>query len=929
MRGELVSIDLETTGFDPNRDEIIEVAAVRFRDGEILDTFQTLVNPARSIPPAVVRLTGIRDEDVRDAPGIAQVLPGVAAFCGSAPIVGHNVGFDAVFLNARGILRGNPTLDTYDLALTLLPTAPRYNLTALTSSIGVEIGTAHRALFDARATALLYADLYARAIALPLETLKALVAMAHGLEWGAKRTFEAALDEVRASGRATAHPGTPAFTPDPRALADDAGTITRGDRTAPIAREGVLSQFAADGALAASLPGYAVRREQVAMAGAVIDALNDGRHMMIEAGTGTGKTFAYLIPALTWAVANRTRVVVSTHTLTLQDQLLNDDVPAVRSALGLSFEAAALKGRANYLCPLQWEYAQAHAPGSLDELRLRARVLVWLLTTTTAERGELSLRGGGEATLWNLWSADHPGCTLDRCRTAAEGRCPFFKARRAAERAHLVIVNHALLFSDAVAEGGVLPPYDHVILDEAHQLEEAYTGAMSYRIDGETVARMLAVWGEGGRGLLGELRGAIAATGSARENEVLLPYIDEVLPIVALATRQAERFFTAVGDLLSERERADSYAQPRITPARRSEEAFGKAAGAGSRLSEFIGALADAARQIVGALRRSKTFDRTRYSALIESAAAALESLDKLNARLVAFIDAPDENQIVWLSTHRERVQVNSAPLHVGDAVDTALWSAKRSVILTSATLATDSGFGYLQNRLNAAHIGTLALGSPFDYPASTLLFLPTDLADPSDKAKYQRDIERGITELATALGGRTLALFTSFSQLRSTSEAITPRLAAAGITVLEQGDNTNRQALLTAFRNTPRTVLLATRSFWEGVDIPGDALSALVIVRLPFAVPTDPIVAARSETYADPFSEYSLADAILRFRQGFGRLIRSEHDRGVVTVFDGRVTSKQYGLRFIDALPACTQRQGLLADLPAQARAWLDRAEN
>jgi DNA polymerase-3 subunit epsilon/ATP-dependent DNA helicase DinG len=253
------------------------------------------------------------------------------------------------------------------------------------------------------------------------------------------------------------------------------------------------------------------------------------------------------------------------------------------------------------------------------------------------------------------------------------------------------------------------------------------------------------------------------------------------------------------------------------------------------------------------------------------------------------------------------------------------LWHEKSSVILTSATLTTTGEFDYLRGRLSAQDAYELSLGSPFDFETSTLLYLINDIPEPSDRHGHQRGVETGLIRLCRATGGRTLALFTSYEQLKRTSQAIAPILARDDILVYEQGEGASPHTLLETFRSTERAVLLGTRAFWEGVDVPGEALSVLAIIKLPFDVPSDPIVAARSETFEDPFSEYSLPEAILRFRQGFGRLIRTQYDRGVVAIFDRRILSKRYGRMFLDSLPPCTIKAGSVADLPRAAAQWLN----
>jgi DNA polymerase-3 subunit epsilon/ATP-dependent DNA helicase DinG len=284
------------------------------------------------------------------------------------------------------------------------------------------------------------------------------------------------------------------------------------------------------------------------------------------------------------------------------------------------------------------------------------------------------------------------------------------------------------------------------------------------------------------------------------------------------------------------------------------------------------------------------------------------------------------DNVITWseVAANTGSVSLHAAPLHVGELVRRHLFDAKDLVILTSATLRTEETFDFLRERLSASDVSEAAVGSPFDYETSTLFYLPTDIPEPSNPG-YQRTVESALIGLVRATRGRTLILFTSYSQLKNTASAIRERLADDGIVVFEQGGGGSRAQLLDSFRSAERSVLLGTRSFWEGIDVVGEKLSCVVITRLPFAVPDDPIFSARSETYDDAFNQYSLPDAILRFRQGFGRLIRTRTDRGVVVCLDRRLTSKRYGQAFVQSLPKCTVEHGPLANLPAMAARWID----
>jgi DNA polymerase-3 subunit epsilon/ATP-dependent DNA helicase DinG len=932
MRGELVAIDLETTGFDPEADKIIEVGAVRIRDGEILDEYGALVNPGIPIPSHITQLTGIRTDDVLNAPIITQILPALRTFVGNAPLVGHNIGFDLGFLNQHHIVQNNLRIDTYDLASILLPRAPRYSLASLASESAIELEHAHRALDDARAAARLYWRLWQKMLTLPYATLYEINAAAQGIEWDARPIFEAALRD---------HPSPGAFKPtgDPE-LIHLFGQLDAVEETPPATPNRQLDSAAlahwlqSDGALAQSLPNYEERPQQIEMATAIANAFNTGQHLMAEAGTGTGKTLAYLLPAVLWATQNHEPVVISTNTINLQDQILTKDIPVMQKALGTTFRAAVVKGRGNYLCPRRLAAIRRRRPTHVDELRTLAKVLVWLTESNTGDRSEITLRGPVENDTWGRLSAEDEGCTIGRCHTAMQGACPFFKARKAAENAHVLVINHALLLADATSANQVLPSYRYLIVDEAHHLEDATTQALSFRLDEATLRRRLAELGSPRRGLLGDLLNSARTRIPERDFSRLETIAKHISTAANAMETHIQTLFNALRDFFyeaSNRGRSGDYStQIRITPAQRALNHFGQMQAAWNTLREFFDVLSDTMRRLTEFLGRLESHNIPDYNDLANSTAASARYLETVREQLNAFINDPASNHVYWINVGQNiaYLSLHSAPLHVGGLMQQYLWNTKAAVICTSATLQTDASFDYIRERLSADTAQTLDVGSPFDYQNSTLIYIPDDIPDPNEKTAYQQAVERGLIELAAALNGRVLGLFTSYTQLRQTAQAISPRLALGNITVYDQSDGSSRQALLDGFRSTEKAVLLGTKSFWEGVDIPGDSLSALVITRLPFAVPTEPIFAARSETYKDSFNQYALPDAILRFRQGFGRLIRAQTDRGVVAVFDRRVISKSYGSSFLEALPQCTIQYGSLRSLPEAATSWLNRTK-
>lgn len=934
MREVIVALDLETTGLNQYEDDIIEIGAASFRDGELLDTYQTLINPGRSIPERVTAITGIRSDDLIGCPAVREVLPDLRRFIGAHPVVAHNVEFDLGFLKRFDVATGNLALDTYDLASVLLPTAPRYTLNSLIGQLGLDLENAHRALDDAVAAGQLYWALWQRVLGLPLDTLREIAEAARELDWSAKPVFMAALAERSR----TALTGAPA-----RRATIGAGDLFTPDRSPwrplrpnferrPLDVERLAGMIEAGGDMAAAFPNYEHRPQQVDMLRRVAEAFNSGGHLMVEAPTGVGKSMAYLIPAIAWATQNDERVVISTATINLQDQLLSRDLPMLRQALGIPFEAALVKGRGNYLCPRRLATLRRRGPTSVAELRMLAKVLVWLLDSETGDRGEISLRGYEEAAIWSRLSAEDEGCTLERCGEQMDGACPFYKARRRAESAHVLIVNHALLLADVQIGNRVLPEYRHLIVDEAHHLEDATTNGLSFQITQATLQRRLEDLGDVHKGLLGDVirgtRGSVPPKHFAQIEE----YVRIVATALGAMGHHTERYFEALRRFLesSGALRPGEYSnQVRITPALRNQPDWAQVEAAWDTLAQFTLAISDAMNRLARGLAGLEQFDVLNFDDLLSSVGAAARHLEEMHVQLDAFSARPQENTIYWAQVDQDgtRLSVHAAPLHVGPLLEQYLWSTQDVVILTSATLRTGGTFEYVCDRLGASHVDSAVVGSPFDYEQSTLVYIPADMPDPTARRdEYQRAVERGLIELAAATGGRMLGLFTSYTQLRQTAQAIAPRLALGDITVFDQSDGTSRQALLDGFVRTERAVLLGTRSFWEGVDIPGDDLSVLVIVRLPFTVPSDPIFAARSELYENSFMQYAVPDAVLRFRQGFGRLIRTRTDRGIVALFDNRVITKRYGQVFLDSLPGCTVRRGPLAGLPGAAVEWLAR---
>jgi len=928
----MVAIDIETTGLDPQADSIIEIGAVRFNGHRVEDEWTTLINPNRPIPPMITGLTGITNEMVRNAPPLKAVIQDLEAFVGEDPVLGHNVQFDLSFLRRGGILKYNEVVDTYELASILLPTASRYNLGALGQALGVILPATHRALDDARCTHGIYLHLYEDALNLPIDLLAEFVRLSEPFDWGAgwlmQQILKARVRQPIPARQAHDAAHGPLFQADSEPLYPPLQPV---EQPQPLDPDEVSALLEYGGPFARYFEYYENRPQQVEMLRAVTQALNQGQHLMVEAGTGTGKSFAYLIPAALFALQNEQRVVISTNTINLQEQLIKKDIPDLRAALGIDLQAAVLKGRSNYLCPRRVEMLRQRGPEGVEEMRVLAKVLVWLAQGGSGDRTEINLNGPIERDKWLRMSAEDEGCRAEVCVARTGGACPFYRSRQAAQSAHLLVVNHALLLADVATGSRVLPDYQYVIIDEAHHLESATTNALSFRVTQNDISRLIRELGSTSSGILGRLLSAAHEALRPSELAAASQSVQRATDLAFRLDHDFGQFFLAISLFMEDRREGNpvsSYGQTeRILPATRTLPTWTDVEVNWDTAHETADLLLNLIAQLHKSFSESSDGMSEELEDVLGNLADVHRQLTEIEANVTGLVSSPDPQSIYWAEVQPKNngLALQVAPLHIGSLMQKFLWNEKASVILTSATLTANGEFDYLRSRLSAETADELALGSPFDYEHAALLYLANDIPEPADATNYQRSIEQTLIRLSKATGGRLMALFTSYAQLRRTSQAITPALLDDDIFVYEQGEGSSANTLLENFRGAERAVLLGTRSFWEGVDIPGEALSVLVITKLPFDVPSDPIIAARSETFEDPFSEYSLPEAILRFRQGFGRLIRTASDRGVVAVLDRRVLTKRYGKQFIDSLPQCKLKIGPTADLPGSAAKWLN----
>jgi DNA polymerase-3 subunit epsilon/ATP-dependent DNA helicase DinG len=490
--------------------------------------------------------------------------------------------------------------------------------------------------------------------------------------------------------------------------------------------------------------------------------------------------------------------------------------------------------------------------------------------------------------------------------------------------------------SDAVSASQVLPEYRHLIVDEAHHLEDQATDQLGYVMQTREVLGFLddlspATNAERRAGLLGELpqnfRGSTSPPQIQRRAEELARTAIVKVTEVRVAV---DTFFQAVTGFMAQRPLDNrGYEQrTRLTSAARRQPAWTAVDVAWETLELRLISLQESLSKLFGFLQELESYNLLEYEELLSQLTSLLSSGERLRTEGNALVSNPLKDRVYWITvTNAGETSLHSAPLDVSPLLEAQLYADKRAVILTSATLSVAGRFDYVQGRLGMKDSEALAVGSPFDFGKSTLVVIPTDMPEP-EQPQYQRVMHQTLLRLCQSTEGRALVLFTSHAQLRAAWQAIHAPLASAGILVLGHGvDGTPRRQLLNTFKTNPKTVLLGASSFWEGIDVVGDALSVLVLTRLPFSVPTDPVIAARSELFDDPFSEYNLPQAILKFRQGFGRLIRSQTDRGVVVILDRRVHSKSYGSQVLKSLPPCRFKLTTVNDVPGLAQNWLARS--
>ncbi|MGR3764804.1 ATP-dependent DNA helicase DinG [Rossellomorea sp. NS-SX7] len=928
---KLIVVDLETTGNSPRKGEkIIQISAVIIENGEIVDQFTSFVAPGKAIPPFIEELTGINDEMVADAPEFHEIAPKILELLENGVFVAHNVTFDLSFLQAELEEAGyntfnGPAFDTVELAKIAMPSADSFKLSELSNSLSLSHVRPHQADSDAYVTAELLLHFINTLVKLPLVTLEKLQSLSGHL----KSDLSLLLDEI--------------VTQKQRHVEDLSLELEVYRGIALRKREdhdtGMLMVDDIDidpdisKKLEMHIPSYEKRDAQIQMMDEVRESFLEGRHLVIEAGTGVGKSLGYLWPSLQFAKQHNERVVISTFTTQLQEQLLQKEIKLLEMICPFSFQTVLLKGKNHYINLFKFEQSLREEDAQYDVILTKMQILVWLTRTKTGDVDELNLTSGGQL-FWNRLR--HDGWHLPHSKDPWVSKDFYLHARKRAQSADIIITNHSMLLSDIINKGSLIPSFDYLVIDEAHHLEKSARQHLGIVLDYLSIKFTTSQLGTLDQKQLYNRLYALMNT-YAIEGTIHSFELDTLIHQFYIDLEEAMSVLSNVFFKHAKKRTGAQKIQLRISEEMKNSRSWLPVQMAMERVISGMKMIEKEFQGILDTIKTKKLKLKDGEKALVEEFYSFLVEWNELWEEFRTVFLREMTDSVLWLDGDTRSLPnslvIQAQPVAVAQNLNQELFSKKKSVVLTSATLTVSDSFNYFLNEIGLAADGMkqLQLSSPFDYAESATLFIPNDVPEIQhvSNEEYIESISSHLIGVAQATKGRMLILFTSYDMLRKTYDLMKESGLLDDFVLMAQGITSGSRTRLTKnFQRFDKAILFGTSSFWEGVDIPGEDLSCLALIRLPFSPPDEPVTQAKSEALKtqgkNPFSSHSLPEAIIRFKQGVGRLIRRSSDRGIVIVYDRRIKTTRYGNAFIQSIPSMKVKEGDLYDLIEWIEDWL-----
>ena len=932
-----IVIDLETTGNRPHKDSITEVGAVLIENREIKNVYSSFVYTDQTIPEYIQELTGITNELIEDAPGLDQVITELLPMLEGAVFVAHNANFDLGFIQQAldelgySAFKG-PVIDTLDLSRILFPMNQSYKLGEMTQELEIEHENPHRAVDDALATAKLFLQLMSQLDSMPYVYLQRLQQVVKS----ATPDLALFVDDFIEKKVTHSVQDEPFMVYQQIALQkiDDEELESAPEYKNDLEFE---DMFQKDGFLSERFPDFEIRPAQQEMSIDVMDAFANQKHLMIEAGTGTGKSLAYLLPSIFWAKEHVENVIVSTHTINLQEQLYQRDIPLLKQILPFDFKASILKGRAHYLCLRKFEQNLVTPQGerSKEHTINLSQILTWVALTSTGDVEELNLTVN-QLEFWNEVKSDAETCLNRSCPWFRV--CFYHRAKQNAQSADLILTNHSLLLTDLQSENRILPNYKKLVIDEAHHFEDVASKHLGFELTQYSVFKYFQrLYRDAKHGLLVQIMNECFLSQDLDQFAISNRIQNDLLPLIVEIEQTFQGYFAQVGQFVDRLTSKHEIGRKtvRITDQVKQHKDW-------AILYELYGNLYVQLTELDNLFEEMirKLKDVQLEESLMVDLKGARQDLKEMIYSLSEWSEAKNTNMVFWVETEERGKRLVSylyaSPVEVGPYIKEFLFDQKESIILTSATLTVNGSFTYSSEKFgfsaNDPELRKKTLTSPFQYRKQAYLTVPNDFPSIQEvgEKEFIKQLSGKLEQLTIQMNGKTLILFTSHQMLQEVHDHLKKELEPHGIKVLGHGiDSSSRTKLVKQFQSTHRpAVLLGTSSFWEGVDIPGDSLSALVIVRLPFTPPNHPVYEAKTEKLREagrnPFMELAVPQAVIRFKQGFGRLIRTQRDRGAVIVFDRRIMEARYGKYFIRSLPNIHVRYEAFPQILKDLKRWM-----